>query len=156
MGGIDSYTATRNVTQSVSANKVFFERKKPNILYSQEYSGTTYSTSRDPLGTDTYKGAVNTFAIEATLNKSVYTEPLNKQQSEWLEELITSPNVWIELQNARSESQKDRNTTSHPSEKDYFPVTITNTEFVAVNQEEGLVKLNIEYTMANPINTQSN
>ena len=44
----------------------------------------------------------------------------------------------------------------HPSDKDYFPVTITNADFTSISQEEGLVKLNIEYTMANPINTQSN
>ena len=108
------------------------------------------------MGNDTYKGGVNTFSIDATLNKSVYTEPLNSLESKWLQELLTSPNVWIELQNDRAKWMKDRNTTSHPSEKDYFPVTITNSEFQTLNQEEGLVKLNIEYTMANSINTQSN
>ena len=77
-------------------------------------------------------------------------------ESKWLEELLTSPNVWIELENDKSAYAKTRNSSMHPSDKDYFPVTITNADFTSISQEEGLVKLNIEYTMANPINTQSN
>jgi hypothetical protein len=161
MGGIDSYTAKRNVTEGITANKVFFERKSPSTsLYAQEYTTGAHETpansAQDPIGNDSYKGAVNTFSIEATLNKSVYTEPLNSAESKWLEELLTSPNVWIELENDKSVYAKARNASMHPSDKDYFPVTITNADFTSINQEEGLVKLNIEYTMANPINTQSN
>ena len=77
-------------------------------------------------------------------------------ESKWLEELLTSPNVWIELENDKSVYANARNSSMHPSDKDYFPVTITNADFTSISQEEGLVKLNIQYTMANPINTQSN
>ena len=55
MGGIDSYTAKRNVTESVNSNKVFFERKSPNPNFTQQYDGLEYTTSRDPMGNDTYK-----------------------------------------------------------------------------------------------------
>ena len=44
----------------------------------------------------------------------------------------------------------------HPSTRDYFPVTITNSSLTTVDQALGLVKFNLEYTMANSIVTQSN
>ena len=159
MGGIDSYTAKRDISETVMSNKVFFERKSPNPLYVQQYNSSNvygYTTSRDPVGSDLYKPSVTTVSVEATRKKSVYTEPLNSVESKWIEEIITSPNVWIELDTEAGEWAHDRNPTSHPSTRDYFPVTINNTEFETVNQELGLVKLNIQYTMSNSINTQSN
>lgn len=159
MGGIDSYTAKRNITETIQANKIFFERKSPNPLYAQQYSNSNvygYTTSRDPVGSDLYKPSVNTFAIEATRSNTVYTEPLNNVESKWLEELITSPNVWIELLTEAGDWNRDRNPESHPSQRDYFGVTITNSELETVNQELGLVNFNLTYTMANGINTQSN
>jgi len=160
MGGIDSYRAKRNITENISVNKVFFERKNPNSLYLQQYTGSeaysTSSDSSDPVGADTYKSSVNTFNIDATRNHTVYTEPLNSVESKWLEELLTSPNVWIELDTEAGYWAEQRNQANHPSTLDYYPVTITNGQFTTVNQEEGLVKLNIEYTRAKSINTQSN
>ena len=160
MGGIDSYTAKRDISETVMSNKVFFERKSPNPLYVQQYDGSDplfpQSNPRDPLGNDLYKPSVTTVSVEATRKKSVYTEPLNSVQSKWIEEIITSPNVWIELDTEAGEWANDINPTSHPSTRDYFPVTINNTEFETVNQELGLVKLNIQYTMSHSINTQSN
>ena len=160
MGGIDSYTAKRDISETVMSNKVFFERKSPNPLYVQQYDGTAplfpQSSPRDPLGNDLYKPSVTTVSVEATRKKSVYTEPLNSVESKWMEEIITSPNVWIELDTEAGEWANDINPTSHPSTRDYFPVTINNTEFETVNQELGLVKLNIQYTMSHSINTQSN
>tara|TARA_R100001244_G_scaffold36446_2_gene33397 strand:+ start:3672 stop:5360 length:1689 start_codon:yes stop_codon:yes gene_type:complete len=156
MGGIDSYTAKRDISETITSEKIFFERKSPNPLYTQQYNGTTYGTPRDPVGSDLYKPSVTTFSVEATRKKSVYTEPLNIPEAKWLEEIITSPNVWIELDTEAGEWVEARNTSMHPSTRDYFPVTINNSEFVTVNQQEGLVKLNIEYTMSHAINTQSN
>ena len=159
MGGIDSYTAKRNITETVQANKIFFERKSPNPLYAQQYSSSNvygFTTSRDPVGSDLYKPSVNTFSIEATRSNTVYTEPLNDVESKWLEEIITSPNVWIELLTEAGDWNRDRNPESHPSQRDYFAVTINNSEVETVNQELGLVKFNLTYTMANGINTQSN
>lgn len=159
MGGIDSYTAKRNITETVQANKIFFERKSPNPRYAQQYSASNvygFKTSRDPVGSDLYKPSVNTFSIEATRSNTVYTEPLNDVESKWLEEIITSPNVWIELLTDAGKYNSQANPESHPSYRDYFAVTINNSELETVNQELGLVKFNLTYTMANGINTQSN
>ena len=43
-----------------------------------------------------------------------------------------------------------------PSTKGYIPVVITNSDAETVNQAEGLVKFNIEYTLAHKVQTQRN
>ena len=86
----------------------------------------------------------------------VFTEPLKSKQAKWLEELITSPNVWVELETEASIRANAVNPTSHPSTKDYMPVIIKNSTVNTVSQSEGLVKFNIDYMFSNKINTQSN
>ena len=48
------------------------------------------------------------------------------------------------------------NPFQRPSTKEYIPVIITNSEVQTLNQEEGLVKFNIEYTLSHKVQTQSN
>ena len=156
MGGIDSYTAKRDNTEGVDVAKTFFERQTTDMRYIQQYDGSTFTDPQDSLGADTYKPSIETLGITGTTKGSVFTDPLNSVQSKWLEELITSPNVWIELQNAASERANTSNPTSHPSEKDYFPVIINNSTVSTVDESLGLVKFNIEYTHSHKLNTQSN
>jgi hypothetical protein len=156
LGGIDSYTAKRDVTESVSVSKTFFERKPTNQQYIQQYDGNTFTSSNDPLGSDLYKGQIDTLSITGTRGGSVFTEPLNTTQAKWLEELITSPNVWIELETEASKRAFSVNPTSHPSTRDYMPVIIQNSNINTVSQSEGLVKFNIDYMFSHKLNTQSN
>ncbi len=156
LGGIDSYTAKRDVTESVSVSKTFFERKPTNQQYIQQYNGNVFTTHNDPLGSDLYKGQIDTLSITGTRGGSVFTEPLNTTQAKWLEELITSPNVWIELETEASKRAFAVNPTSHPSTRDYMPVIIQNSNINTVSQSEGLVKFNIDYIFSHKLNTQSN
>ena len=48
-------------------------------------------------GGNLYKGGREVLNVNAQKNNSVYTEPLNKNTAKWLEEIMTSPNVWIEM-----------------------------------------------------------
>ena len=43
-----------------------------------------------------------------------------------------------------------------PSTKGYIPIIITNNDIETVNQESGLVKFNIEYTLSHKVQTQRN
>lgn len=160
MGGIDSYTAKRDTTEGVDVTKTFFERQTTDMRYIQEYgyysTATTFNDPQDPLGADTYKPSIETLGMTGTEKGSVFTDPLNSVQAKWLEEIVTSPNVWIELQNAASERAREHNPASHPSEKDYFPVIINNSTVSTVDESLGLVKFNIEYTYSHKLNTQSN
>tara|TARA_A100001391_G_scaffold54750_3_gene33427 strand:- start:6587 stop:8260 length:1674 start_codon:yes stop_codon:yes gene_type:complete len=163
-GGIDSYTCTRDVTESISVSKNTFEQRPNQRMLPEEgslpisYSGLTYVTDNlaDTNFSNTYQESVRVLNVDATKNESVYTEPMNKTESDWLSELITSPSVWIELENDASIRANAINATMHPSTKDYFPVIITNSSVETVNQEQGLVKFNIEYTHSHKINTQRN
>ena len=165
MGGIDSYTFKRNVTERIDITKTFFEKTTPNKQYQQGWDATNNAYGypsdinrarpQDPLGGDNYKPSINTLSIDAIRNSSVYTEPINTQLSKWLEELFTSPNVWVELENDASTYSNTRS-EAHPSTRDYFPVTINNTEFVLADEELGLVTVNIEYTHSSKVNTQEN
>ena len=47
-----------------------------------------------------------------------------------------------------------RNSNIRPSTKGYIPVILTNSNVETVNQEQGLVKFNIEYTLAHKVETQ--
>ena len=156
MGGIDSYTAKGDITEGMDVTKTFFERKTTDMRYIQQYTGTTYTTYQDPLGADIYKPSIDTLGMTGTKKGSVFTEPLNTPQAKWLEEILTSPNVWIELENTQSKRAEDDNSTMHPSTKDYFPVIINNSTVSTVDESLGLVKFNIEYTYSHKINTQSN
>ena len=70
--------------------------------------------------------------------------------------MILSPNVWIEMDTDATQMGKKRNPYLRPSDKEYIPVIITNSDIETVNQAEGLVKFNIEYTLAHKVQTQRN
>ena len=170
MGGIDSYTATRDVVESISVAKSLITTPLPNRRYHQSPVESDGSTTLDRWayysdtmrGFDTYKGGKEVLNVEADVNNKVYTEPLTKIEATWLREMFTSPNVWIETP-SKGEASADAsyymnryNDILRPELNKYTPVIITNSDIVSLNQEEGLVKFNIEYTLAQGIITQRN
>ena len=171
LGGIDSYTAKRDVVEGLTINRDVIERKSGDRTWYQADSWATNSTealvanssqgndsyiSDTMRGGDIYKGGREVSGVNADRVQSVYTEPLNKSVSKWLEELILSPNVWIEMDTAATAKGNSSNPYLRPSTKGYIPVIITNSDIETVNQSEGLVKFNIEYTLAHKVQTQRN
>ncbi len=69
---------------------------------------------------------------------------------------MLSPNVWIEKDTDATAFGNTVNPYLRPSTKEYIPVIITNSDIETVNQAEGLVKFNIEYTFAHKLITQRN
>tara|TARA_R110002020_G_scaffold126884_1_gene284862 strand:- start:4267 stop:6111 length:1845 start_codon:yes stop_codon:yes gene_type:complete len=169
MGGIDSYTATRDVVEGISIAKSLITTPLPNRRYHQDDTDNTGTTldrwayySDTMRGFDTYKGGKEVLNVEANVNNKVYTEPLNNVESTWLREMFTSPNVWVETP-SKGESSSDAsyymeryNDILRPELNKYTPVIITNSDIVSLNQEGGLVKFNIEYTLAQGVVTQRN
>ena len=166
VGGIDSYTAKRDVVEGLTISRDVIERKSGDRTWYQDdensdgTTGTLMNTSlyhSDTMrGGDIYKGGREVSNVNAERVQSVYTEPLNKSVSKWLEEMILSPNVWIEMDTEATEMGNTRNPYLRPSDKEYIPVIITNSDVETVNQENGLVKFNIEYTLAHKVITQRN
>ena len=65
-------------------------------------------------------------------------------------------NVWIEMDTTATSVGNSINPYLRPSDTEYIPVIITNSDIETVNQENGLVRFNIEYTLAHKVQTQRN
>jgi hypothetical protein len=163
MGGIDSYTAKRSVLEGMSINRNTIETKTADRTWYQDNDdrfGTLIPDSEyisnTMRGGNLYKGGREVLNVNAQKNNSVYTEPLNKNTAKWLEEIMTSPNVWIEMDTDATARGNTVNSYQRPSTKEYIPVIITNSDVETVNQEAGLVKFNLEYTLSHKVQTQSN
>ena len=170
MGGTDSYTAKRDVVEGLTISRDVIERKSGDRTWYQANSGAVNSAespvppanlnssyiSDTMRGGDLYKGGREVSNVNADRVQSVYTEPLNKSVAKWLEEMILSPNVWIEKDTDATKKGNSSNPYLRPSTKGYIPVIITNSDIETVNQENGLVRFNIEYTLAHKIQTQRN
>ena len=70
--------------------------------------------------------------------------------------MLLSPNVWIEKDTEATKEGNTLNDYLRPSTKGYIPVIITNSDIETVNQENGLVRFNIEYTLSHKVQTQRN
>ena len=166
MGGIDSYTAKRDVVEGLTISRNVIERKSGDRTWYQADSGAVNSAevnvadtsyiSDTMRGGDLYKGGREVSNVNADRVQSVYTEPLNKSVANWLEEMMLSPNVWIEKDTEATAKGNSSNPYLRPSTKGYIPVIITNSDIETVNQENGLVRFNIEYTLAHKVQTQRN
>ena len=162
MGGIDSFTAKKNIAEGINISRDVIDRKATDRTWYQNKtdSGAGINDldyiSDTMRGGDIYKGGREVINVRADRNLSVYTEPLNQQDAKWLEEIMTSPNVWIEMQTDATEVANTANNHLRPSLKEYIPVIITNSDVETVNQELGLVSFNIEYTLAHQVRTQRN
>ena len=166
MGGIDSYTAKRDVVEGLTISRNVIERKSGDRTWYQADSGGVNSAEVNVVDTsyisdtmrggDLYKGGREVSNVNADRVQSVYTEPLNKSVAKWLEEMILSPNVWIEKDTDATKKGNSSNPYLRPSTKGYIPVIITNSDIETVNQENGLVRFNIEYTLAHKVQTQRN
>ena len=163
MGAVDSYTAKRNVLESISVNRDTIETKSADRTWYQSPNNGDGSSIPDSgyisntmRGGNLYKGGREVLNVNSQRNNSVYTEPLNQDTAKWLEEIMTSPNVWIEMDTDATARGNDVNPYQRPSTKEYIPVIITNGDVETVNQEAGLVKFNIEYTLSHKVQTQRN
>ena len=166
LGAIDSYTAKRDVVEGLTISRDVVERKSSDRTWYQSnksFNGTIpYDVTDDKYKSDTmrggdiYKGGREVTNVNAERIQSVYTEPLNKSVAKWLEEIMLSPNVWIEMDTEATKMGNTRNPYLRPSTKEYIPVIITNSDIETVNQENGLVRFNIEYTLSHKVKTQRN
>jgi len=166
MGGTDSYTAKRDIVEGLTISKDVVERKSSDRTWYQANSGAFASNElavNDNLyisdtmrGGNIYKGGREVMNVNAERIQSVYTEPLNISVAKWLEEISLSPNVWIEMETDATKRGFVSNPYLRPSTKEYIPVIITNSEIETINQENGLVRFNIEYTLSHKVQTQRN
>ena len=187
-GGISSYTAKRNFSESVNTTRTTIERKDPNRIIWQDdqynpggsilgvpqnvYTQAEF-LSDSMRGGNYYKGGREVLGVEAQRSQSVFTDPLNKDEAHWLEEIATSPSVWVEVETNDFSSEEASDGTwpddgiygkapyrvnpfLRPTNTRYMPVIVTNAEVETVSTEKGLTQMNFTYTMAHKIETQNN
>ena len=154
LGGIDSYTAKRNITEGLTINREVIERKSVDRKHYQTSANLDICISDTMRGGNLYQGGREVINVNADRTLSVYTEPLNIVTANWLEEIMLSTNVWVEMDTNATAQGNARNANLRPSTKGYIPVIITNSDVETVNQEQGLVTFNIEYTLAHKVETQ--
>jgi len=168
MGGTDSYTAKRDIVEGLTISRDVVERKSADRTWYQDDRGYKSGApnyfdvpdadyiSDTMRGGNLYKGGREVSNVNAERVMNVYTEPLNESVAKWLEEMLLSPNVWIEKDTPATKRGNQANPYLRPTTKGYIPIIITNSDIETVNQSQGLVKFNIEYTLSHKVKTQRN
>ena len=156
-GGIDSYTAKRNITSGLDVSQNTITKQTPYSRFQYDFDTDGYSPSSRGLA-DMYPHSREVLNVDANKQYTVFTDPLNAVEAKWIEELYTSPNVWVVKENTRQEYVGSTNDMKlqKPGDKSYVPVLITNSSTTTVDENAGLVQAQIEFIESNKINTQSN
>jgi len=149
-------TISRDVIERKGGDRTWYQANSGAVNGSENNVSDSSYISDTMRGGDLYKGGREVLSVNAERVQSVYTEPLNKSVANWLEEIMLSPNVWIEQDTDATKRGKSSNPYLRPSTKGYIPVIITNSDIETVNQENGLVRFNIEYTLSHKVQTQRN
>ena len=158
MGGIDSFTAKRDVSRSVEVSQNTITRKKPWRRWIRDNSAN--SNFDDSVGGNMYPHSREVLNVNANSNYTVFSDPITFPEATWIEEIFTSSNVWIEKETEGSKYLQERTAGGggggygRPSKKGYHPVLITNGGSTLINEAEGLVQVQFEYTDSHEINTQ--
>ena len=154
-GGIDSYTAKFDITASVNVSQETITQKSPDRKHPKKSDANVANSS---IGTNMYAPSRQAITVSGNRDYTVYTDPITPIEATWLEELLTSPNVWVMKDSRGSNYYRALSTTNQarPSDVGYIPVLITNGGTTLVDEEEGLVQMNIEFTESHEINSQRN
>ena len=143
-GGIDWFIARGNHTKAVAvqgneyAKFTNFDRDKKDFgVWKGQHSRTSLWTQR-----------IDEF--------SVTTQPLTEEQTIWLEELVTSPLVWIVHNGRDMYDPSGNNSGSLKTTQRLIPVMITPGSYEVFNTDDKLYYMEFKYTLSEPITTQKN
>ena len=153
-GGVDSYTAKGGTMESLVTSSTTYEKTIHPQFGARYQSSTSDSNLWDEAVVDGVGGATkNEYAKLSKLNVistkefSSTTRPLNMDDARWLEDLLVSPNVWIEV--------TDDTLPSGVEEQLYVPIVIKDGTTQIVDSE-GLTTIEIKYALSKPRKTHSN
>lgn len=191
-GAIDSYTFKGNHSLSYSATKDLILTKEPDRTdmsigtsegtYKNYWGGNTQNPygiyNNDGFrGSDNYEGGTSVLNVDAVKTGVLTSRPLNGGKAEWLRELLTSPNVWLETWQieqsngdnyligqiaARSFSSIKlggggwKQDGRAPLNFQYVPIIITSNEVETYDREGGQVTMTLSYRHSHSVVTQRN
>lgn len=167
-GSIDSFTFRCSQTESLSREISTYERKPNNPQWGLEPISGADTSMIDftwgtflvnwglEIGSDQYKTDIEVMNVKTQRGGTVYSEPLNQEESKWLQEIFNSPNVWLEVDNGRGVRNNSINPDTYRSETDYAPIVIESGDTITLDSEQRMVQYQIKYLMGNSNVTQSN
>ena len=178
-GGIDSYTAKGMYTESYNINREIIKRNEGNrfnygIGFTSSANPYTSNFFSDTLrGGDNHKGGREVLSVNADRVATIQTKPMTPRVAEWVREIATSPSVWIETDTvdhtvegsifAKVNQKSYSDNTSgiaqdgrYPTNLQYTPVIITNSNIDIESDEQKQVVITFEYTYAHEVKTQRN
>ena len=80
---------------------------------------------------------------------SVITQPLDTAHAEWLQQLITSPQVWVQREINDADFKDDRTISNFLQ-----PILIDQGSYDIHNTEDNVNYIEFKYSYSNPITTQ--
>ena len=124
-------------------------------------------------GGDNHKGGREVLSVNADRVATIQTKPMTPRVAEWVREIATSPSVWIETDTvdhtvegsifAKVNQKSYSDNTSgiaqdgrYPTNLQYTPVIITNSNIDIESDEQKQVVITFEYTYAHEVKTQRN
>ena len=154
-GGIDSYTCKGGTTESLTTASSFYETSiYPKFGTRNGVTPNNSSIINDSIVkgyggvTKNYYPKLSKLGVVANKEFTATTRPLNMDEARWIEDLLVSPNVWIEVIEYTDPVQAN-------GESLYKPVVIKDGTRKLVDSE-GLTTIEINYSLSNPRQTQRN
>jgi len=153
-GGIDSYTCQGGTIESVSTSSTNYERSiyprfSTRLQSSVSSTDIIESQSRAGIGgvSKNEYHKLSKLSVNATKEFSATTRPLSMDNARWIEDLLVSANVWIEV--------IDNTIPNKADEHLYVPVVIKDGSTQLVSSE-GLTTIEIKYALSKPRKTHRN
>ena len=146
-GTWDYYTFDKKSVKKITAQESTY----------QQSDGTWNSTYYEPYG---YKGGKKTFRVNAKENVTVNTDYISEEHSDWFEELVNSPEVYI-LKDWQSPRQRTSPYTSGSFRDDMMnqyvtPVRVSSRGFTKKTiANDKLIQYTFEVEKSRTLNTQT-
>ena len=122
----------------------------------QQLGGSWNSNQYEPYG---YKGGKKTFRVNATETITINTDYLTEEHSDWFEDLVNSPEVYIlkKWESPRRQTLPYHSSFILPITNQYLtPVRITSTSFTKKTiANDRLIQYTFEVEKSRTLNTQS-
>ncbi len=146
-GGIDWFSSTGTLKKEVEVGSTMYEQNQrfgrggyKSPIYGDAFGVAEGEHSRTNLWT------------QRTEKFEVMTQALTTPEVEWLEELIVSPQVWIEQE--REYNTTDEGGPKYPKNRILVPIIIDTGSYKVYNSEEQVFYMEFSYTLSDNTLTQ--
>tara|TARA_B110000285_G_scaffold223698_1_gene279550 strand:- start:1025 stop:2401 length:1377 start_codon:yes stop_codon:yes gene_type:complete len=125
-GGFDWFNCYGTQSKSVSVSGSTYQNHTTSNLRGLHVEQKLWNNRKD-----TYK---------------VITQPLSTEEAEWIQELVSSPKVWVQ--------EKMKDNESSLGDNYLRPIIINNSDFQIHTTEDNIHFIEFSYTLSNPVSTQ--